>query len=82
MVKWIGKCSLLLKRFKDSWIDMLPVSTLSETGKQNQYLADVAQENADRQTRSVQLLDPNAQPTRDRWNATQVSNDKKAFSIQ
>ena len=30
MVKWIGKFSLLLKRLKDSWIDMLPMSTLSE----------------------------------------------------
>ena len=25
MVKWIGKFSLLLKRLKDSWMDMLPV---------------------------------------------------------
>ena len=50
MVKWIGKFSLPLKRFKDSWMDMLPMSTLSEEQRQNQYLADVAQENADRQT--------------------------------
>ena len=30
MVKWIGKCSLLLKRLKDAWMDMLPLSTMSE----------------------------------------------------
>ena len=50
--------------------------------KTNQYLADVAQENVDRQTRSADLLDPSSQATRDRWNATQVSNHERAFSIQ
>ena len=72
MVKWIGNFSLILKRLKDSWMDMLPMSTLSKEQRQNQYLADVAQVNADRQTRNVELLTPQA--TRDRWNATQVSN--------
>ena len=62
MVKWIGKFSLLLKLLLDSWMDMLPMSTLSEEQRKNQHLADVAQENADRQTRSVDLL-PNAQAT-------------------
>ena len=51
MVKWIGKFSLLLG-FLDGHASM---STLSEEQRQNQYLADVAQENADRQTRSVEL---------------------------
>ena len=63
MVKWVGKFSLLLKRLKDSWMDMLPMSTLSEEQIQNQYLADVAQENADTQKRSWELWDPNAQAT-------------------
>ena len=79
MVKWISKFSLLLKCSKDSWMDMLPMSALSEEQRHNQYLADVAQENADRQLRSVELLDPNAQATRDRWNATQVSNHERLF---
>ena len=79
MVKWIGKFTLVLKRLKDSCMDMLPMSTLTEEQTQNQYLADVAQKNADRQTRSVELLDPNAQATRDRWNATQVSNHENLF---
>ena len=60
MVKWIGKCSLLLERLKDSWIDMLPMSALSEGQRTKQYLAGVAQENAERQTRSETDLDPNA----------------------
>ena len=50
--------------------------------KTNQYLADVAQENVDRQTRNADLLDPSSQATRNRWNATQVSNHEKLFSIQ
>ena len=50
MVKLIGKLSLLLKRLRDAWMDMIPLSTMSEEQRQNQYLADVAQENADRQT--------------------------------
>ena len=37
MVKWIGKFSLLLKRFKDSWMDLLPMSTLGAGQRQNQY---------------------------------------------
>ena len=41
--------------------------------------ADVAQENAGGQTRKVELLGPNAQATRDRWNATQVSNHERLF---
>ena len=52
---------------------------MSEERRQNQYLADVTQENVDRQTRSVDLLDPNSQATRDKWNATQVSNHEKLF---
>ena len=79
MVKWISKFPLLLKRLKDSWMDMLSISALSEEQRHNQYLADVAQDNADRQPRSVELLDPNAQATRDRWNATQVSNHERLF---
>ena len=62
-------------------MDMLPMSILSEEQRQNQYLVDVAQENADRQKRSVELLDPNAQATRDGWHATQVSNHERFFSI-
>ena len=30
MVKWIGKFSLLLKRLRDAWMDMLPMSDMSE----------------------------------------------------
>ena len=82
MVTWIGKCSLLLKRLEDSWMDMLQMSALTEEQRQNQYLADVAQENVDRRTKSVELLDPNSQATRDRRNACYTSEQpQKAFSI-
>ena len=43
MVKWIGKFTLLLERLRDAWLDMLPRSAMSETQRQNQYLADVNQ---------------------------------------
>ena len=79
MVKWIGNFSLLLKRLRDAWMDMLPLSTMSEERRQNQYLADVTQQNVERQRRSAEVLDPNAPETRDKWYATQVSNHEKLF---
>ena len=39
MVKWIGK--LLLKRSKNAWMDMLPVSTMRQEQGETQYSADV-----------------------------------------
>ena len=48
MVKWIGKLTLLLKRLRDVWLDMLLMSAMSETQRQTQYLADVNQENEER----------------------------------
>ena len=49
MVQWIGKVSLLLKRLRDAWMDMSPLSTMSEERRQNEYLADVTQLNEERQ---------------------------------
>ena len=60
-------------------MDMLPLSNMSEKRRQNQYLADVTRENAERQRRSAEDLDPKAQETRDRWCATQVSNHEGLF---
>ena len=60
-------------------MDMLPLSTMSEERSPNQYLADVTQQNVERQRRSVEFLDPNAPETRDKWYATQVSNHEKLF---
>ena len=79
MVKWIGKFSLLLKRLRDAWMDMLRLSTVSEELRQNQYLADVTQEKVERQTRNAYVLDPNAPETRDNGYATQVSNHESLF---
>ena len=49
MVKWIGKFSLLLKRRRDAWMDMLPVSAMNQERRETQYLADVSQLNEERQ---------------------------------
>ena len=58
-------------------MDMLPMSAMSETQRRNQYLADVARENEDRQRRNADILDPNEQETNDRWNATQVTTHQR-----
>ena len=79
MVKWVGMFPLLLKHLRDAWMDMLPMSAMSETQRRNQYLAHVARENEDRQRRTANILDPDAPETRDRWNATQVSIHEQLF---
>ena len=63
------------------FLDMLRMSALSEEQRTKQYLADVAQESAERLTRSETALDPNAPATRERWNAAQVSNHESHFSF-
>ena len=62
-VKWTAKFSLLLKRTRDAWMDMSPLSTMSEERRQNQYLAGVTLENVERQRRSAEVLDPDAPET-------------------
>ena len=47
--------------------------------RQNQYPADVTQENVERQRRNADVLDPNAQETRDNWYVTQVRNHERLF---
>ena len=54
-------------------------TTMSEERRQNQYPADVTQENAERQRGSAEVLDPNAKETQDKWYATQVSNCGQLF---
>ena len=81
MVNWIGKLSLLLKRLKDSWMDVLPMSALTEGQRQNQYLADVAQENVERLARGETALNPNAPENRERWNSAQVNNHESLLSF-
>ena len=79
MVKWIGKLSLLLKRLKDAWMDMLPMSSMSETRRQSLYQADVERENGDRRIRNHELLDPEAPEAREGWNATQITAHEALF---
>ena len=52
---------------------------MCEERRQNQYLADVTQENVERQRRRAEVLDLNAPETWDKWYATQVSNHEKLF---
>ena len=81
MVMWIGKCSSLLKRLKGSWMDMLPMSALSEEQRQNRYLADVAQENAEELARGGTALDLNTPENRERSNTAQVNNHESLCSF-
>ena len=81
MVKWIGKYSLLLKRLKDVWMDMFPVSVMSQEHRENQYRADVAREILKDKKRNEEALDLNVQATRDHWHATQVANHERSFPI-
>ena len=37
MVKWIGMFSVLLKRLRDAWVDMVPVSAMSQERRGKQY---------------------------------------------
>ena len=78
MVQWIGRFSLSLQRSRDAWMDNLPMSALSEE-QRGQYLADVAQENAERLTRSETVLDPNTSESRERWNTGQVNDHESLF---
>ena len=56
MVKWIPKFASLLKRLKDSWMDILPtidryLFRKSEARRQNQSHADMACGSEERQSR-------------------------------
>ena len=64
MVNWIGKFDFLLKRAKDSWMDMLPLSSMTEQQRQTKYQADMARLNAERQSRSEAVLDLNQPATK------------------
>ena len=81
MVKWIGKFALLLKRLRDAWVDMLPVSVMSQEQRETQYRTDVTQLNEERQGINATALDPNSQETRDQWYATQVARHERSFSF-
>ena len=73
--------NFILKTLKDSWMDTLPMSALSEEQRQHQYVADVTLENVERQRRSAEVLEP-TQETRDRCYVAQVSNHEKLFPFR
>ena len=84
MVNWIEKISLLLKRLKDSWMDMLPTTDryhlhTRETRRQNQFHADMARGSKEKRSRSQELLSPDLLETSEEWNATQVAADERLF---
>ena len=49
MVKWIVRFTLLLMRQKNAWMDMLPVSAMSQEQADTQHRADVYRKNVERQ---------------------------------
>ena len=55
------------------------MSALTEEQGQNQYLADVAQANAERQARGETAVDPTPE-NRERWNTAQVNDHECLFS--
>ena len=57
MVKWIGKFTLLRKRLRNVWMEMHPVTVMSQEQRETQYRADVIQLNEDRRGRSLIALD-------------------------
>ena len=79
MVDWVGKFSSLLKRLKDSWMDLLPLSAMTQEQRESQYPADITQLNAERRCRNETVLDPNKQATRDNWYATHVTTHGSQF---
>ena len=86
MVKWIENLSLLLKRLKDSWMDMLLttdryVLQRSESRRQNQSHADMACGSEERRSRSQEPLSPDLPETRERRNATQLAAHERLFPV-
>ena len=84
MVKWIEQMSLLLKRLKDSWMNMLPTTDRyllhrSEPQRQNLSHADMARGGEERRSRSQELLSPDFPETTERWNATEVGAHERLF---
>ena len=79
VVDWIGKFSLLLKRLKDAWMDMSPLSAMSQERRESQCMAEMTQLNAERRCRHEARLDPTQQGTRDTWYATQVTTHERLF---
>ena len=54
-------------------MDMLPVSVMSQEGRDSQYIADMTQSNSER-SRNEALVDCNQQATKDNWYANQVTS--------
>ena len=78
MVDWTGKFDLLLKRVKDSWMDMLPLSSMTE--QQREPIPARHKSIKCRQTgRNQATLDPNVQKTTDNWYVTHVASHASLF---
>ena len=57
------------------------MSAPSEEQRRIQYLADVAQENAEILPRGETVLDPNTRENRERWDTAQMTNHQGLFSF-
>ena len=74
MVRWIGTCSLLLKRLKDSWMVKPPTNNMSETRRQISIMLMWPEK-----MRKDEAENPDLPDTREEWNATQVASHEKLF---
>ena len=79
MVMWIGRFSLSLQRLRDAWMDNLPMSALSEEQTRSQYLADVAQENAENRIMRWDGFGSEHTENGERWNTAQMNNHESLF---
>ena len=60
-------------------MDTLPMFSMSEKQRRSQYLADVAQENAEILTRGETALHPNTPENRERLDTAQVNDHESLF---
>ena len=81
MVDQIGNFDLLLKRAK-GFMDMSPLSSMTEQQRQAQYQADMTRVNAEIQGRSEAALDPNQPRTRGQLVCHTFGCPRKAISIR
>ena len=79
MVKWIGMFSLCLWRLRSAWVGNLQMSDLRGEPRRSQYLADVAQENAEIIRRGERAFHLNTRENGESWNMAQANNHESLF---
>ena len=65
--------------FKDAWMDMLPLSAMSQEQRYSQKMTNMTSKNAEWQSRNEALLDSAQQGTGDTWYTTHVTTHERLF---